>query len=82
MPAGIYARQWLESLHLWRAIEPKVIPTDNVRAALAAVEAGNVDVAIVYRTDVLRARRVRIASNSGFSSEAAIPDQRRSSSAT
>lgn len=61
VPAGIYARQWLESIHLWRALAPKVIPTDNVRAALAAVEAGNVDAAIVYRTDVRLSKRVRIA---------------------
>lgn len=61
VPAGIYARQWLEKLNLWSAVSPKVIPTDNVRAALAAVESGNVDAAIVYRTDARIARRVRIA---------------------
>ncbi|PYQ26370.1 MAG: molybdate ABC transporter substrate-binding protein [Acidobacteria bacterium] len=52
VPAGIYARQWLTSIGLWKQIEPNVIPTENVRAALAAVRAGNADVAIVYRTDV------------------------------
>jgi molybdate transport system substrate-binding protein len=52
VPAGIYARQWLTSIGLWQAVEPNVIPTDNVRAALAAVRAGNADVAIVYRTDI------------------------------
>lgn len=52
VPAGIYARQWLTSVGLWKQIEPNVIPTDNVRAALAAVKAGNADAAIVYRTDV------------------------------
>src|SRR5882672_3229334 len=31
VPAGIYAKQYLERLKLWRAIEPKVVPTDNVR---------------------------------------------------
>lgn len=52
VPAGIYARQWLTSIGLWKQVEPNVIPTENVRAALAAVRAGNADVAIVYRTDV------------------------------
>ncbi|HEX7832316.1 MAG TPA: molybdate ABC transporter substrate-binding protein [Thermoanaerobaculia bacterium] len=61
VPAGIYAREWLESLKLWKAIEPKVVPTDNVRAALAAVESGNADAAIVYKTDARIAKRVRVA---------------------
>jgi molybdate transport system substrate-binding protein len=52
VPAGIYARKWLTQIGLWKAIEPNVIPTENVRAALAAVESGNADAAIVYRTDV------------------------------
>lgn len=61
VPAGIYARTWLQKLGLWTRIAPKVIPTDNVRAALAAVESGNVDAAIVYKTDARIARRTRIA---------------------
>jgi molybdate transport system substrate-binding protein len=52
VPVGIYTRQWLTSIGLWKQVEPNVIPTENVRAALAAVRAGNADVAIVYRTDV------------------------------
>ncbi len=52
VPAGIYARLWLQKIGLWEKVKPNVIPTDNVRAALAAVRSGNVDAAIVYRTDV------------------------------
>ncbi|HJQ39006.1 MAG TPA: molybdate ABC transporter substrate-binding protein [Thermoanaerobaculia bacterium] len=52
VPAGIYAKQWLTSVGIWKQVEPNVIPTDNVRAALAAVKAGNADAAIVYRTDL------------------------------
>ena len=51
VPAGVYARQYLERVGLWSKLEKKVIPTENVRAALAAVKAGNADAAIVYRTD-------------------------------
>jgi len=51
VPAGVYARLYLERIGLWRRLEKKVIPTENVRAALAAVKAGNADAAIVYRTD-------------------------------
>ncbi len=51
VPAGVYARKYLESKNLWRQLEKKIVPTENVRAALAAVKAGNADAAIVYRTD-------------------------------
>jgi molybdate transport system substrate-binding protein len=61
VPAGVYARTYLESLGLWAALRPRVIPTLNVRAALAAVESGNVDAGIVYRTDAALSRRVRVA---------------------
>lgn len=46
VPAGVYAKAWLGKLHLWPAVEPKVIPTENVRAALAAVASGNVDAGV------------------------------------
>ena len=61
VPAGIYARQYLEALGLWESVRPKVIPTENVRAALAAVESGNADAAIVYRTDAGISRKIRVA---------------------
>jgi molybdate transport system substrate-binding protein len=60
VPAGVYARTWLQRIGLWDRIAPNVIPTENVRAALSAVESGNVDAAIVYKTDARIARRVRI----------------------
>ncbi|HEX8618992.1 MAG TPA: molybdate ABC transporter substrate-binding protein [Thermoanaerobaculia bacterium] len=61
VPAGIYARKYLRRIGLWTRLAPKVIPTDNVRSALAAVESGNVDAAFVYKTDVRVAKRVRVA---------------------
>jgi len=61
VPAGIYAKEFLTKKNLWRELEPKVVPTDNVRAALAAVESGNVDAGIVYKTDAGISRKVRIA---------------------
>lgn len=54
VPAGIYAREWLVRRGLWDRVKSKVIPTENVRGALAAVESGNADSAIVYRTDTKR----------------------------
>ena len=61
VPAGLYARTYLQKLGLWERIRSNVIPTDNVRGALAAVESGNVDAAIVDRTDARIAKNVRVA---------------------
>ena len=60
VPAGIYAKRWLQRWYLWDRIAPKVIPTENVRAALAAVERGNADAAIIYATDARIAKRARV----------------------
>ncbi|HUZ07960.1 MAG TPA: molybdate ABC transporter substrate-binding protein, partial [Candidatus Paceibacterota bacterium] len=61
VPAGVYAKAWLEKLQLWFAIEPKVVPTENVRAALAAVASGNVEAGVVYKTDAAISKNVKIA---------------------
>ena len=61
VPAGIYAKEYLEKLKLWPAIQPKVVPTDNVRAALAAVESGNAEAGIVYKTDAAISKKVKVA---------------------
>jgi molybdate transport system substrate-binding protein len=61
VPAGVYARQYLEQLDLWSALEPKMVPGASVRAALAAVESGAVDAAIVYRTDARIALKATVA---------------------
>ena len=61
VPAGVYAKRYLERVGLWDAFESRLIPTGNVRGALAAVENGSVDAAIVYVTDVRSARRARVA---------------------
>lgn len=61
VPAGVYARRYLESLGLWRAIQPRIVPTTNVRAAVAAVESGNADAAFAYLTDARAAPRAAIA---------------------
>lgn len=60
VPAGKYARAWLESCGAWEAVRAKVLPGVDVRAALAAVEAGGVRAGIVYRTDAARSKRVRV----------------------
>lgn len=61
VPAGIYAREYLGKQGVWSQVIDRVIPTENVRAALAAVESGNADAGIVYKTDTGISKRVRIA---------------------
>ena len=61
MPAGVYAKAWLEKQQLWPAVESKVVPTENVRGALAAVESGNVEAGVVYKTDAGISKKVKVA---------------------
>jgi molybdate transport system substrate-binding protein len=60
VPAGVYAKEWLQRIGLWKKISDRVVPTENVRACLAAVEAGNADAGIVYKTDALTSKKVKI----------------------
>jgi molybdate transport system substrate-binding protein len=61
VPAGVYAKQYLQGLDLWQTLEPKLVPSASVRAALAAVESGAADAAIVYRTDARIALKSTVA---------------------
>jgi molybdate transport system substrate-binding protein len=60
VPIGVYAKQFLEKLGLWKSIEPKVVAAENVRAALAAVETGDAEASIVYKTDAMVSKRVKV----------------------
>ena len=61
VPAGFYARHYLERIGLWQRLEPKLLPLSNVRAALAAVESGGADAAIVYASDAAASRGAVLA---------------------
>jgi molybdate transport system substrate-binding protein len=60
VPAGKYGKSALESLGVWKSIEKQVVRTDNVRAALALVARGEAAFGIVYKTDALAERSVRV----------------------
>ena len=51
-PAGYYAKKSLIKLGLWDDIFPLIIYGGDVRMAMAYVEVGNADAAIVYETDI------------------------------
>jgi molybdate transport system substrate-binding protein len=61
VPAGIYAKEYLDKLGIWQKLTDKIVPVESVRAALAAVESGNVDAGIVYKTDALISQKVKVA---------------------
>lgn len=61
VPAGTYSQAYLQKKGLWPLVQSKVIPCENVRAVLAAVESGNTDAGIVYKTDAAISRQVKVA---------------------
>ena len=61
VPAGIYTKKWLTGLGLWGKVEPRLVPTLDVRASLVAVESGAVSAAVVYSTDAAVAKSARVA---------------------
>ncbi len=61
VPAGVYAKAYLQQEGLWTALAPRLVPSASVRAALVAVESGAADAAIVYRTDARVALRATVA---------------------
>ena len=60
VPAGQYAKETLENLNVWKAIEGKVVYAKDVRQVLTYVETNNVDAGIVYKTDALISPKVKI----------------------
>jgi molybdate transport system substrate-binding protein len=60
VPAGKYGKAALESLGVWGGVESQLVRTENVRAALALVARGEAAFGIVYRTDALAEKAVRI----------------------
>ena len=60
VPAGRYARAALVSLHAWDAVKERVAPAENVRAALLLVSRGEAPLGIVYRTDAMADKGVRV----------------------
>lgn len=59
-PLGHYTRAYLEPLGLWDAIRQRAFFLDNPRVVLAAVESGQADVGLVYRSDVRTNPQCRI----------------------
>ncbi|WP_028022500.1 molybdate ABC transporter substrate-binding protein [Enterovibrio calviensis] len=63
VPAGIYAKQALLSLGLWRVIEDKLALSNSVRATLALVERGEAPLGVVYLSDALASSSVSVVAD-------------------
>lgn len=53
VPAGQYAKQTIQALGLWETLLPQLVFGSNVRTAVAFAERGEVDAALVYRSDAI-----------------------------
>ena len=60
VPAGDYAQEALTTMQLWDKLQPKRVLTQDVRQVLTYVETGNVDAGLVYRSDALMGKDVKI----------------------
>jgi len=60
VPVGIYAKQALTSLAWLDAGQPKIVGTQDVRAALTLVERAECAVGIVYETDAKISNKVEV----------------------
>jgi molybdate transport system substrate-binding protein len=58
VPAGVYARQALETLGWWETIKNRIVGTQDVRGALVFVERGECAAGIVYETDAIISGKV------------------------
>lgn len=60
VPAGKYGKEALTRLGVWPSVRAKIARAENVRAALRLVDLGEAPLGIVYTTDALADKGVRV----------------------
>ncbi|MGY2799183.1 molybdate transport system substrate-binding protein [Ewingella americana] len=60
VPAGIYAKEALQKLGVWSTLEPKLARASDVRGALALVEREEAPLGIVYGSDAIASKKVKV----------------------
>jgi molybdate transport system substrate-binding protein len=60
VPAGKYGKAALQALGVWDAVASRLAPGENVRAAMVLVARGEAPFGIVYSTDAIAERKVRL----------------------
>lgn len=62
VPAGIYAKEALQKLGAWETLSPKLAPAEDVRGALALVARSEAPLGIVYGSDAVADKAVKVVS--------------------
>lgn len=60
VPAGKYGKDALEHLGVWQSVSGSIAQAENVRAALALVATGEAPLGIVYETDAVAEKKVKV----------------------
>jgi molybdate transport system substrate-binding protein len=60
VPVGRYAQAALTKLGVWKEVSDRLIRADSVRSAMAFVDRGEAPLGIVYETDALIDKKVRV----------------------
>jgi molybdate transport system substrate-binding protein len=60
VPAGKYAQETLTSLKLWDSLQSRLVQANDVRQVLTYVETGNVDAGLVYRSDAMMGKDIKV----------------------
>jgi molybdate transport system substrate-binding protein len=60
VPAGIYAKEALQKLGAWETLAPELAPAEDVRGALALVARNEAPLGIVYGSDAVAEKGVKV----------------------
>lgn len=60
VPAGKYAKESLEKMKVWEAVQAKIIPGKDVRQILSYIETGNTDIGFIFRSDAESSNEAKI----------------------
>ena len=60
IPAGIYAKNYLQNMGIWKKISYNYVESINVRAALNYVIRNDLEFGIVYKTEAYSSNKIKI----------------------
>ena len=63
VPAGIYAKEFFQNIGIWESIKFNVANSPNVRAALSFVSRRDLEYGVVYKSDAVADKKVKVIYN-------------------
>lgn len=72
VPAGSYAREWLQGRGLWGEMQPALVTAADVRAVRGFVARGEAQLGVVYRSDATGFDEVKVVQEPPASEQPAI----------